>query len=79
MSRHTKLPKDVEGAEWFVLNRAKTILKTHSPDVLLSAHDSCLHNYGRSKRDVTNLLTDHGYGVEVLGVDHEEYWLCGRV
>jgi len=70
---------DVEGAEWFVLNGAKTILKTDSPVILLSVHPSFLQNYGKSKRDVTSLLSGLGYSVEVLGVDHEEHWLCKRL
>lgn len=67
---------DVEGAEWFVLEGARRILERDSPEILLSVHPAFLTNYGKSKSEVASLLAEVGYNFEVLGIDHEEHWLC---
>jgi len=70
---------DVEGAEWYVLNGARGILRRSSPVLIVSVHPSFLPRYGQSKQDIMSLLNGHGYGVELLGIDHEEHWLCKRI
>lgn len=70
---------DVEGAELDVLMSASQMLRRLQPDILLSVHawkDFGLPQFGHSKSDVERFLHDHGYRFHVVGIDHEEHWLC---
>lgn len=67
---------DVEGAEQIVLEAAPLILKEHHPTILVSVHPPYLPNFGGSVEAIRKLLEDHGYTIDIIGIDHEEHWLC---
>lgn len=67
---------DVEGGEWSVLDGARDLLRTARPTLLLSVHPRYLPNFGHTREEVADLLAAAGYCIRVLGVDHEEHWLC---
>ncbi|HEY9851387.1 MAG TPA: FkbM family methyltransferase [Leptolyngbyaceae cyanobacterium] len=69
---------DVEGAELLVLQGAKKLLETLSPDLLISVHPPALPNYEHSVSDVQDYLKSAGYKIEVLAIDHEEHWWCEK-
>jgi FkbM family methyltransferase len=67
---------DVEGAELLVLRGAERLLRRAAPVLLLSVHPQALPDYGHSSAQVASFLTELGYQVRVLAVDHEEHWWC---
>jgi hypothetical protein len=66
----------VEGAELLVLRGAKRLLAERRPALLLSVHPWALPANGGTKEDLLSFLSDQGYVVEVIAVDHEEHWWC---
>ena len=70
---------DVEGAEQIVLSGATKVLSQYHRELLLSVHPPVLSDYGHSKETLRALLTDLGYGVNCVAVDHEEHWLCSCI
>jgi len=70
---------DVEGAEQIVLSGAKKVLFDCHPDLLLSVHPPVLPQYGHSQETLRALLTQLGYAVRCIAVDHEEHWWCDSV
>jgi FkbM family methyltransferase len=67
---------DVEGAELLVFRGAKRLLAERRPSLLISVHPWALPANGGTKEDLRSLLSDQGYAVEVIAVDHEEHWWC---
>jgi FkbM family methyltransferase len=67
---------DIEGAEWLALNGAKRVLAERRPALLLSVHPWALPNYGTTKEALESFLTNQGYSVRLLAIDHEEHWWC---
>jgi FkbM family methyltransferase len=72
---------DVEGAEWFVLNGARKILKKYKPKIFLSLHPVELTLLGKSVDSVINIINEVGYdvynidGTKVTNFKLEEYLL----
>lgn len=69
---------DVEGAEQIVLEGSSTLLRKHDPTLLISVHPQYLPKFGGSTNSIRRLLESNGYEIEVIGIDHEEHWLCGK-
>jgi FkbM family methyltransferase len=68
---------DVEGAELHVLRGARRTLKQDKPWVWLSVHPDLMEKwYGHRPRQIKDVLRAAGYSHRVLGVDHEQHWLC---
>ncbi|MEZ6126143.1 MAG: FkbM family methyltransferase [Planctomycetaceae bacterium] len=67
---------DVEGAEQIVLEGAGQVLNRFRPPLLVSVHPPYLPKFGGSVEGIRNLLKSSGYEVNVIGIDHEEHWLC---
>ena len=67
---------DVEGAEQIVLEGARKVMRDFKPTLLLSIHPPYLPRFGGSPEQIRELLTTHGYKIDVIGIDHEEHWLC---
>jgi FkbM family methyltransferase len=67
---------DVEGAEQIVLEGARRVMLDFRPTLLLSVHPPYLPRFSGSPEQIRNLLTSNGYSIDVIGVDHEEHWLC---
>jgi FkbM family methyltransferase len=67
---------DVEGAELLVLRGAKRLLAERRPALLISVHPWALPANGGTKEGLRSFLSDQGYAVEVIAVDHEEHWWC---
>ena len=67
---------DVEGAEQIVLEGASEILSQFRPTILVSVHPPYLPRFGGSVDAIKALLINHGYEIDVIGIDHEEHWLC---
>ena len=67
---------DVEGAELLVLRGAKQILKDRKPTLLISVHPPFLPDFDSTVEEIQTLLTDAGYEIDVIAIDHEEHWLC---
>jgi FkbM family methyltransferase len=83
VARTGNIPKgisiDVEGAEFLVLKGAKETLLKYHPLIWLSLHDinGCLtYDYGSSKEEVFQYLTDCGYKMEYLETYGDSHWLC---
>lgn len=75
--RPTLIKSDIEGAEIFMLEGAKDMIRRMRPAMLISVHpEAIVADYGRSVQDVANLLKELGYRHTVLAVDHEEHWWC---
>lgn len=67
---------DVEGAEQIVLEAARETLRNRKPTILVSVHPPYLPKFGGSIDAIRALLETHGYVIDVIGIDHEEHWLC---
>ncbi|QDV69517.1 hypothetical protein Poly24_32330 [Rosistilla carotiformis] len=67
---------DVEGAEQIVLEAAAETLETRKPTLLISVHPPYLPKFGGSVDAIRTLIQGHGYWIDVIGIDHEEHWLC---
>jgi hypothetical protein len=67
---------DVEGAEQIVLAGAAELMRQCKPTLLISVHPPYLPRFGGSVDAIRQLLTDRGYAIEIIGIDHEEHWLC---
>jgi FkbM family methyltransferase len=75
-SRPCLIKCDVEGAEQIVLEGARQILSKFKPMILVSVHPPYLPKFGGSVDAIRKLLDDHGYQIDIIGIDHEEHWLC---
>lgn len=66
---------DVEGAEIFVMQGARTTLMEDRPLVWLSVHpDLMLRDFGFSRVEALfEFMSNSGYGREYLGTDHEQH------
>jgi FkbM family methyltransferase len=69
---------DVEGAELLVLRGADQVVRQASPAILVSVHPMLTGQFAYAPSDVRAWLTERGYSVQVLAVDHEEHWWCER-
>lgn len=67
---------DVEGAEQIVLQGARRVLTRHKPAILVSVHPPYLPKFDSSVDAIRQLLEGYGYRIDIIGVDHEEHWLC---
>ncbi len=67
---------DVEGAELLVLDGADRFVRRNRPVILVSVHPDMLRDRGHSDAAVRGWLTERGYSVRVLAIDHEEHWWC---
>lgn len=67
---------DVEGAELLVLQGMTWLIDKFKPTLLLSVHPSFLPRFSGSVEEVRALLERAEYSIEVIGIDHEEHWLC---
>ena len=68
---------DVEGAEWFVLNGAREILKTFQPRIFLSLHPVELTLLGKDVSAVMSLIEELGYCCyEIDGSPAKEFMLA---
>jgi FkbM family methyltransferase len=67
---------DVEGAEILVFNGAKQLLAARRPTLLISVHPWALPANGGTKEGLHSFLSDLGYNIKVIAVDHEEHWWC---
>lgn len=67
---------DVEGAEQIVFEAASQILSEHKPTILVSVHPPYLPKFGGSVEATRKLIESNGYSIDVIGIDHEEHWLC---
>jgi FkbM family methyltransferase len=76
--RPALLKIDVEGAELLVLRGAGRFVLEWSPAVLVSIHPDRVGGFGHTAADVRTWLTDRGYRMSLLAVDHEEHWWCVR-
>jgi len=76
--RSTLLKIDVEGAELLVLRGADRVVREGSPTILVSVHPTMTGQFGYTPDDVRTWLTERGYAVKILAVDHEEHWWCTR-
>lgn len=66
---------DVEGAELKVLFGAEKILAEQRPLVWVSVHPAQrLAAFGAKKHEIFELMAEHGYQCQYLGVDHEEHY-----
>lgn len=70
------LKSDIEGAELLMLRGARDFIARCKPTLLLSIHHWHLPLFGHSADDVRAFLSDAGYSIKLLAVDHEEHWLC---
>ncbi|MEO8577452.1 MAG: FkbM family methyltransferase [Gemmatimonadales bacterium] len=70
---------DVEGAEQSVLEGASRTLASTGVTLLVSVHPQFVARYGGSVERIRALIEDAGYAIEVVGIDHEEHWLCQRL
>lgn len=67
---------DVEGAEIDVLRGAERTLRSWRPTLWVSLHPECLErDWGVTAEGFHAVLAGYGYGRELLGVGHEEWWL----
>lgn len=62
---------DVEGYEITVLDGAFTLLRHRKPLVWVSIHPQLLRDRGNTWHDVLDVMSVHGYEVELLAEDHE--------
>ena len=69
---------DVEGAEQSVLEGAADTLASQNVSWLVSVHPQFVSRYGGSVARIRELLETAGYSITIIGVDHEEHWLCMR-
>jgi FkbM family methyltransferase len=69
---------DVEGAEGEVLRGGEEVLNKFHPLIFLSLHPWALEDFGDSKPSLLNWLENQDYTCQLLGVDHEEHWLCKK-
>ncbi|MEO0794559.1 MAG: FkbM family methyltransferase [Verrucomicrobiota bacterium] len=69
---------DVEGAEDLVLSGASEALARDNVTLLLSVHPPYLPKFGSSTEQIRNRLETAGFAIEVIGIDHEEHWLCQK-
>lgn len=69
---------DVEGAEQIVLEGATKLLANYKPTLLLSVHPQYLPRFGGSVDKIRSILEEYGYNIKVIGIDHEEHWLCSK-
>jgi FkbM family methyltransferase len=74
--RSILLKIDVEGAELLVLRGADRVVREGSPTILVSVHRTMTGQFGYTQEDVRAWLTERGYAVKILAVDHEEHWWC---
>lgn len=79
LNRPILLKCDVEGAELLVLRGAEKLLRTGSPQLLISVHPSALPQYGHSVNEVKDYLMAAGYTSRLLAIDHEEHWWCEKL
>jgi FkbM family methyltransferase len=75
-SRPALLKIDVEGAELLVLQGAERLVREWQPTMLVSVHPVQIQQYNLTADDVRQWLTNRGYGIEILAIDHEEHWWC---
>lgn len=69
---------DVEGAELFVLKGAKDFLHKYKPQILLSVHPQIISIYNHTTLQIWDILSELGYIIDVIEIDHEEHWWCSN-
>lgn len=69
---------DVEGAEQSVLEGAMKTLASPGVTLLMSVHPQFVSRYGGSVAGIRAVIEGAGYAIDLIGVDHEEHWLCRR-
>lgn len=69
---------DVEGAELFVLTGAKDFLHKYKPQILLSVHPQIISIYNHTTMQIQDILSELGYIIDVIDIDHEEHWWCSN-
>ena len=68
---------DVEGAEWFVLNGARNVIKENKPKIFLSLHPVELKMLGKSIESVVSIVEELDYSIyEIDGSSVSEYKLA---
>jgi FkbM family methyltransferase len=67
---------DVEGAEQSVLEGAAKTLASRDVTLLMSVHPQFVARFGGSVAGIRSMIEGAGYHIDVVGVDHEEHWLC---
>ncbi|MCR8560160.1 FkbM family methyltransferase [Mucilaginibacter sp. BJC16-A38] len=67
---------DIKGAELFAMRGAKNFLLKHQPAMLISVHPDILPVFNCSVEGVRAFLTEIGYLISVIDIDHEEHWWC---
>lgn len=67
---------DVEGAEHVVLDGMSETLRRPETTLLFSVHPQYLPKFDSSPDAIRRTLDANGYDVDVIGIDHEEHWLC---
>lgn len=58
---------DVEGAEVAVLRGAQDTLRAHRPALIVELNENALRAAGSSGRELTNLLSETGYQLHLIG------------
>jgi FkbM family methyltransferase len=69
---------DVEGAEQSVLEGAPRTLASADVTLLVSVHPQFVSRFGGSVERIREIIETAGYNIDVIGIDHEEHWLCTR-
>jgi hypothetical protein len=69
---------DVEGAEQSVLEGATATLASAGVTLLVSVHPQFVSRFGGSVPRIREIIETAGYKIDVIGIDHEEHWLCSR-
>jgi FkbM family methyltransferase len=77
-SRQMLIKCDVEGAEQSVLEGASATLARNDVTLLVSVHPQFVQKYGGSVAGIRSMIEAAGYSIRILGIDHEEHWLCQR-
>jgi len=67
---------DVEGAELLVLQGMTRLMNEFKPTLLFSVHPTFLPRFSGSVEEIRALLEQAEYSMVVIGIDHEEHWLC---
>lgn len=57
---------------------ASRILASRGVTLLISVHPQFVARYGGSVERIRALIEEAGHAIEVVGIDHEEHWLCQR-
>jgi FkbM family methyltransferase len=77
-NREMLIKCDVEGAEQSVLEGARETLARPGVTLLVSVHPQFVHKYEGTVGGIRSMIESAGYSIRILGIDHEEHWLCQR-